>query len=101
MRSSIRYKDNVKDMDDTSDRLMKLRPVTFTFKSDENKKVNYGLIAEEVQKIFPELAVIQGGEPLSVKYHELPVLLLNELKKLEKRVKELESKSCTRCSTVD
>lgn len=89
--SSIVYKENVNDMEDASSAIYDLRPVTFNYKKDENKTLQYGLIAEEVEKIFPKLVVYQNGEILSIKYHDLPVLLLNEIIKLNKRLKELET----------
>lgn len=91
--SSIRYKENVSDMGDASSPVMNLRPVTFDFIGKPSHKKQVGLIAEEVKEIMPELVVHnQDGEVESVKYHELPVLLLNELKKLRARIEELEQK---------
>lgn len=90
--SSMRYKSNIEPMGSVSDRLMNLEPVTFSWKKDQDYTQQLGLIAEEVEAVFPELvAYDQQGIPESVKYHELPVLLLNELKKLAARVAELES----------
>lgn len=91
--SSIRYKDNVKDMGIDSSDIYKLRPVTFTYKHDELQAKKYGLIAEEVDKSFPYLtAYDEYGQPDSVKYHELAAILLNEIQRLEKRVFALENK---------
>jgi hypothetical protein len=119
-------------MGDESGDILKLRPVTFTFKkikpeklmldfdhadphlTDEQKQkvkdaedrpsmfINdqmdpnakqYGLIAEEVAKVCPDLVVFdKEDKPLAVKYHDLPALLLNEIQKLVKRIEILESK---------
>jgi hypothetical protein len=80
--SSIRFKQDVADMGDASSRLMKLRPVTFHYKTDPDGSVQYGLIAEEVEKVMPELVVKDAnGQPETVAYHELPALLLNEIQK--------------------
>ena len=54
--SSARYKRDVHDMGDASDRLMKLRPVTFHYKNDSTNTLQYGLVAEEVAKLYPDLA---------------------------------------------
>lgn len=89
--SSKRYKTNIKDMDDHSSRVMDLRPVCFVYKSNPETET-WGLIAEEVQEVFPELVVTHADKPETVKYHDLAVLLLNELQKLNKRVKYLEDK---------
>ena len=96
--SSRRFKENIRDMADDSHGLMKLRPVTFTYKTDTDKKLQYGLIAEEVDEHMPRLVVHdKEGDIFSVKYHEMPSLLLNELQKLAKRVKQLEDGCCSKC----
>jgi hypothetical protein len=78
--SSARYKRDIHDMGDRSQRLMQLRPVTFRYKQDPQGQRQYGLIAEEVAKVYPEL-VVRGdkGEVESVQYRELIPMLLNEL----------------------
>lgn len=90
--SSIRFKENVVDMADASSDIMKLRPVMFNYKGDP-ANVNPGLIAEEVNEVMPSLVVYEkDGQPLTVKYHDLPSLLLNELQKAVKRIEVLEAK---------
>jgi len=80
-------------MDDYSSALMDLRPVTFTWKNSNNKGMQRGLIAEEVDVTFPDLCIYnEEGKPETVRYHELPVLLLNELQKMAERVTELEDR---------
>lgn len=90
--STIRLKENVQPMGDTS-AVMNLRPVTFIFKSDESKSKQYGLIAEEVAQVMPDLITLDDkGQPYHVSYHLLPAILLNEIQKLVKRVQALEAK---------
>ena len=90
--SSITHKNNIIDMDDISDDLMNLRPVQFTYKHDTNNDLHYGLIAEEVENVYPELVVHdKSGNTYSVRYHELPAMLLNELQKNRKIIKALQS----------
>ena len=93
--SSRRYKFDIADMDDFSGRMAKLRPVTFRYKqpmSDGSTPLDFGLIAEEVAEVFPELAVTGAdGQIETVAYHKLPALLLNELQKLQ-RVVEAQSR---------
>lgn len=80
--SSARYKRDVRDMGDSSDKLMKLRPVTFLYKADETGARQYGLIAEEVEKVYPELVIHDAdGKVETVAYHMLPAMLLNEVQK--------------------
>lgn len=80
--SSARYKRDVRDMGDASDKLMKLRPVTFLYKADETGALQYGLIAEEVEKVYPDLVIHDAdGKVATVAYHMLPAMLLNEVQK--------------------
>lgn len=80
--SSARYKREVMDMGDASDKLMKLRPVTFVYKADQTGTRQYGLIAEEVETVYPELVVHNAdGKVESVAYQILPTMLLNEVQK--------------------
>lgn len=89
--SSAKYKDNIQDMGDSSSRALNLRPVTFSYKGAN--EVRFGLIAEEVHEVLPEIVVYdKAGDPQTVMYHELPVLLLNELQKALKRIEALEAK---------
>ncbi len=83
--SSREVKENIHPMGTASERLLALRPVTFQYKqaNDEgNKPVQFGLIAEEVAQVFPELVVYdEAGKPQTVGYHLLASLLLNEFQK--------------------
>jgi hypothetical protein len=98
MTSSIRFKEDVHDMAAASDGLMRLRPVTFRYKqpyADGSKPINYGLIAEEVAQVYPELVVRDaGGQIQTVQYQKLTPMLLNEVQKdhrlLERQEKTIE-----------
>src|SRR5262249_21213626 len=80
--SSARYKHQIKDMGAASGRLMELRPVTFKYKNDESGITQYGLVAEEVEKIYPELVTYDvDGRVDSVRYSMLTSMLLNETQK--------------------
>jgi hypothetical protein len=72
-------------MDASSRRLLELHPVTFRFKEEFQRgdaSLQYGLIAEEVAKVFPTLVSYDDeGEPYTVRYSLLTPLLLNELQK--------------------
>ena len=73
-------------MGDSSSRLLQLRPVTFLYKpeyDDGSHSLQYGLIAEEVAKLYPEMVGYgKDGQPNSVKYQSLAPMLLNEVQKL-------------------
>lgn len=83
--SSLRFKDQIADMGDSSSKLLQLRPVTFLYKpqyDDGSHSLQYGLIAEEVAKVYPEMVVYdKEGQPYSVKYQLLAPMLLSELQK--------------------
>jgi hypothetical protein len=84
--SSRRFKYDIHDMGDASGDLLKLRPVRFRYKQAQNDgghPLQYGLIAEEVASVYPELVQFDAktGEPNTVLYHVLPTLLLNEFQK--------------------
>jgi hypothetical protein len=85
MSSSRRVKEDIQPMGSVSERLFDLRPVTFRYKQpyeDGGKPVQFGLVAEEVAQVFPELVIYaEDGEPETVSYHLLATLLLNEFQK--------------------
>ena len=83
--SSRRFKEQIRDMGDSTDALMKLRPVTFLYKPEYDKgrrSLQYGLIAEEVAEVYPELVAYgKDGKPYTVKYQYLTTMLLNEMQR--------------------
>ena len=80
--SSARFKKDIDDMNATTDNLMKLRPVTFKYRDDAQGVTQYGLVAEEVEKVYPELVTYDAdGKVESVRYSMLTSMLLNELQK--------------------
>jgi hypothetical protein len=89
--SSKRYKEQITDMDAESDVLMKLRPVSFYYKPEYDPMHirQFGLVAEEVAKIAPDLVVFdQDGKPETVRYHFVNAMLLNEVQKLQRENQE-------------
>lgn len=94
--SSQRFKEDIQDLPAQNDRLAQLRPVQFRYKEaapDGSKPLQYGLIAEEVEAIYPELVVHDAdGKPLTVAYQELPALLLQQIQQQQKLIADLESR---------
>jgi hypothetical protein len=90
--SSRRFKEDIHDMDTVSSSLMRLRPVTFRYQrpfADGSKPIQYGLIAEEVADVYPDLVAHSAdGQIETVKYQVLDSMLLNELQKEHKQVQE-------------
>jgi polyhydroxyalkanoate synthesis regulator phasin len=80
LASSERYKTAIEPMGANTARLGQLRPVTFKLKTDVEGTVQYGLIAEEVDKVYPELVIRNNeGKIQGVRYDELAPMLLNEM----------------------
>jgi hypothetical protein len=96
MISSRRFKEDIEDMGDASSGLLRLRPVTFRYKqpfADGSKPIEYGLIAEEVAEVYPDLVAHSADEQIeTVKYQLLDSMLLNELKKQSELIRALEDR---------
>ncbi len=90
--SSARFKEDIRDMDKASSAILGLRPVTFRYKDQPSAPTQYGLIAEEVEAILPDLVVLdESGEPQAVLYHELPAMLVNEWQKQQRELSRQEA----------
>jgi hypothetical protein len=92
--SSRRFKDEIKPMEQASETLFALKPVTFRYKKeiDPTRLSQFGLVAEEVEKINPDLVVRdKNGKPYSVRYDQVNAMLLNEFLKEHKKVRQLEA----------
>jgi hypothetical protein len=90
--SSKRFKEEIKPMDEASAALLALKPVTFRYKSHKASPQQFGLIAEEVAEISPDLVVRdKNGEIYTVRYDAVNAMLLNEFLKEHRRVEKLEA----------
>ena len=92
--SSRRYKEDIKPMEQTSEALYRLHPVTFRYKKeiDRTQSTAFGLIAEEVAKVNPNLIACNSqGQPESVHYEMVNAMLLNEFLKEHQTVQELKA----------
>lgn len=103
--SSLRFKEDIQDLGATSRGLLRLRPVSFRYiqpSADGAKPVQYGLIAEEVAEVYPEL-VVHGadGRPETVQYHVLPTLLLKELQRQETELVALRRALATQAALLE
>ena len=91
--SSQRFKDEIKPMDQASEALYALKPVKFRYKKeiDPQGTKQFGLVAEEVEKVNPDLVVRdKDGKPYSVRYDQVNAMLLNEFLKEHRKVEHLE-----------
>lgn len=98
--SSRKYKDDIEDLESDKYDLMQLRPVSFLYKDSTITERQIGLIAEEVEEVIPSLVLYKNDEPDSVKYHDLPILLLQEIQKLNRRIEYLEGKLNVGCVKI-
>ena len=90
MSSSRRFKKEIKPMEKASDAILALKPVTFHYKSDNTNTPQFGLIAEEVAAVSPDLVVRdESGEIYTVRYDAVNAMLLNEFLKEHRKVEEL------------
>ena len=92
--SSQRFKENVTPMDKASEALFSLKPVTFRYRKeiDPVSILQFGLIAEDVEKINPDLVVRdEKGQVNSVRYDQVNAMLLNEFLKEHRKLRELEA----------
>jgi len=97
--SDVRQKTNVKNLSYGLNELLQLRPVSFNWKAGEDSRLHFGLIAQEVEKVVPEL-VVHGktkDDPLGMNYSELVPLLISAVKtqqavinRQEQRIEALE-----------
>lgn len=91
LASSERYKTEIAPMGERTGKLQQLRPVTFQLKTDPKATVQYGLIAEEVANVYPELVVRDdAGKIQGVRYEELAPMLLNEMQKQAAEIRDLK-----------
>jgi hypothetical protein len=87
--SSRRFKKEIKPMDKTSEAILALKPVTFHYKSDNTNTPQFGLVAEEVAEVNPDLVVRdEKGEIYTVRYDAVNAMLLNEFLKEHRKVEE-------------
>ena len=90
--SSRRFKDEIKPMNQTSEAILRLKPATFHYKSDSTGTPQFGLIAEEVAEVNPDLVVRDDkGEIYTVRYDAVNAMLLNEFLKEHRKVEAQEA----------
>ena len=92
MSSSARFKKDIKPMDKSSEAILALKPVTFHYKQGDGGQLEFGLIAEEVAKVNPDLTVHdKEGQIYSVRYDAVNAMLLNEFLKEHRKNEEQEA----------
>jgi hypothetical protein len=101
--SSERCKDAIKPMDKASEAILALKPVTFRYKHDLDPAgiPQFGLVAEEVEKVNPDLVARDGqGKPYTVRYEAMNAMLLNEFLKEHRKVEEQDQRIKKQQATI-
>ena len=99
--SSRRFKKEIKPMENASEAILALKPVTFHYKSDQRNTPQFGLIAEEVAKANSALVVSdKEGKPYTVRYEAVNAMLLNEFLKEHRRGEERDRKIVDQEATI-
>ena len=94
--SSERFKTDITSLAGSTERLSQLRPVSFHLRTAPDSALQYGLIAEEVDKVYPELVIRDtDGRIQGIRYDELAPMLLNELQRAEAHVAEQDQTLAT------
>jgi len=92
--SSQRFKDEIKPMDEASEAILALKPVTFRYKKeiDPDRTAEFGLVAEDVENVNPALVARDAdGKAFTVRYEAVNAMLLNEFLKEHRKVQQLEA----------
>ena len=92
--SDVYLKDNIEDLStNITDKIMKLRPTQFEFKTDTTKKIHYGFIAQEFEEQFPELVVSKVDKNVanlkSINYLEIVPLLVHQIQRMQNEIDDL------------
>jgi endosialidase-like protein len=101
--SSRRFKDEIKPMEQASEAIYRLKPVSFRYKAEiePTRPLGFGLIAEDVEKVHPDLvACDKEGKPYSVRYDQVNAMLLNEFLKEHRKGEEQDRKILKQEATI-
>jgi trimeric autotransporter adhesin len=99
--SSRRYKTDIQPIEQASESILALKPVSFRYKVHKDTMPNFGLIAEDVAKINPDLVIYDAdGNPFTVRYDAVNAMLLNEFLKEHRKVAQQEQKLARQETTI-
>ena len=90
--SDVNKKEDIETISGATEKLTSLRGVSYKLKEDEEKKTHYGVVAQEIEKVFPDMVHGEEGNK-SVAYMEIIGVLIETVKDLNKRIKKLEESS--------
>ena len=104
LTSSKRFKKDIRPMDSASKELFALKPVNFRYNQDIDAagRKQFGLVAEDVEKVNPDLVVRdKEGKAYSVRYEQVNAMLLNEFLQEHRKVQEQEATIARLNKTID
>jgi len=91
--SDVRLKDNITEISTAkTDDLFTLNPIIFNYKNDRKKRIHYGVLAQDVEKVFPELVENNMFGYKTVNYQEILPLILAKMKNMQEEIDELKEK---------
>jgi hypothetical protein len=90
--SDMTLKENIQPIHNAQDILSQINPVSFQWKDTDDNKLSYGVVAQEIEKVLPEIVNTNGSGVKSVAYIQLIALLIDAVKTLNKEVQELKNK---------
>ena len=91
--SDFNLKENIASLSDLQvDNILLLKPVTYNYKSDRNKQTHFGLIAQDVEELFPELISNDNKSYKSLNYIELIPIMIEKMKEMQENIDELNKK---------
>jgi hypothetical protein len=102
--SSARFKDEIKPMDNASEAILALQPVTFRYKKDIDSAgtPQFGLVAEDVERVNPDLVIRdKKGKAYTVRYEAVNAMLLNEFLKAHRKIQELEANAAKQQKQIE
>jgi hypothetical protein len=102
--SSARFKDEIKPMDQASEAILALKPVSFHYKKEIDPEAlpQFGLVAEDVEKVNPDLVIHDAdGKVYTVRYEAVNAMLLNEFLKEHRKVEELEANAARQQKQIE
>lgn len=89
--SDIRLKDNITENNDGLAKILELKPYKYTFKSDKKKVPQVGVIAQDLQKVFPNSVKMSDDGYLHIRWDEMFYAMINAIKTLDKKVEKIAS----------
>ena len=101
INSSRRYKTDIKPIEKASESILALKPVSFHYKVHQDARPQFGLIAEDVAQVNPDLVIYDAdGKPYTVRYDAVNAMLLNEFLKEHNTMQELKKEVATLSTIV-